>query len=67
LRYTLSARSPDQDLGGASTPEYAWEFEKKGHEVNVRVEGQLVFNTSTQTVTAALAGFGLAYVPEAVK
>ena len=43
---------------------YAWEFEKKGHEVNVRVEGQLVFNTSAQIVTAALAGFGLAYVPE---
>lgn len=43
---------------------YTWEFERKGHEVNVRVEGQLIFNTSAQIVTAVLAGFGLAYVPE---
>ena len=43
---------------------YAWEFEKAGRELKVRVEGQLVFNRLTQIVTAALAGFGLAYVPE---
>jgi DNA-binding transcriptional LysR family regulator len=30
----------------------------------VRVEGQLVLNGTTQMLNAALAGFGLAYVPE---
>ena len=43
---------------------YAWEFEKGGREVRVRVEGQLVFNTATMAVKAALAGAGLAFVPE---
>ncbi len=43
---------------------YAWEFEKGGRELRVRVDGQLVFNGTTQMITAALAGFGLAYVPE---
>jgi DNA-binding transcriptional LysR family regulator len=43
---------------------YAWEFEKDGRELKVRVEGQLVFNGTFQMLNAALAGFGLAYVPE---
>ena len=43
---------------------YAWEFEKDGRELKVRVEGQLVFNNTYQMLNAALAGFGLAYVPE---
>ena len=43
---------------------YAWEFEKGGRELKVRVEGQLVFNSIFQVLNAALAGFGLAYVPE---
>jgi DNA-binding transcriptional LysR family regulator len=43
---------------------YAWEFEKGGRELKVRVEGQLVFNTTAQILNAALTGFGLAYVPE---
>jgi len=43
---------------------YAWEFEQGGRELKVRVEGQLVFNGSFQMLNAALAGFGLAYVPE---
>lgn len=43
---------------------YAWEFEKGGRELKVRVEGQLVFNGLPQILNAALAGFGLAYVPE---
>src|SRR4051812_8411525 len=45
---------------------YAWEFEKGGRELNVRVEGQLIFNGTYQMLNAALAGFGLAYVPEAL-
>ncbi len=43
---------------------YAWEFEKNGHELRVRVEGQLVFNGIALMLKAALAGFGLAYLPE---
>jgi DNA-binding transcriptional LysR family regulator len=43
---------------------YAWEFEKGGRELRVRVEGQLMFNTATLAVKAALAGAGLACVPE---
>jgi DNA-binding transcriptional LysR family regulator len=43
---------------------YAWEFERDGRELKVRVEGQLVFNGIFQVLDAALAGFGLAYVPE---
>jgi DNA-binding transcriptional LysR family regulator len=43
---------------------YAWEFEKGKRELKVHVEGQLVFNSTFQMLNAALAGFGLAYVPE---
>ncbi len=43
---------------------YTWEFERGGREINVRVDGQLVFNNSRQILNAALAGFGLAYLPE---
>jgi DNA-binding transcriptional LysR family regulator len=43
---------------------YAWEFEKSNRELKVRVEGQLVFNGTAQMLNAALAGFGLGYVPE---
>jgi DNA-binding transcriptional LysR family regulator len=43
---------------------YAWEFEKASRELRVRVEGQLTYNTTAQMLSAALAGLGLAYVPE---
>ncbi|RVB38078.1 LysR family transcriptional regulator, partial [Mesorhizobium sp. M7A.F.Ca.CA.001.16.1.1] len=43
---------------------YAWEFEKAGRELKVRVEGQLVFNTAALRMNAVLAGLGLAYLPE---
>ena len=43
---------------------YAWEFEKDGREVKVRVEGQFVFNTFALRLNAALDGFGLACLPE---
>ena len=45
---------------------YAWEFEKDGRELRVHVEGQLVFNGTFQMLNAALAGSGLAYLPEDV-
>jgi DNA-binding transcriptional LysR family regulator len=43
---------------------YAWEFEKGGHKLKVRIEGQLIFNTAAQMLNAASAGLGLAYLPE---
>src|SRR5882672_21592 len=43
---------------------YAWEFEKRGRELKVRVDGQLVFNDIALRLNAVLAGFGLAYLPE---
>jgi DNA-binding transcriptional LysR family regulator len=43
---------------------YPWEFEKRGRELKVRVEGQLVFNNIALRLNAALAGLGLAYLPE---
>jgi DNA-binding transcriptional LysR family regulator len=43
---------------------YAWEFEKAGREVEVRVEGQLTFNTLWMRLRAARAGLGIAFVPE---
>lgn len=47
-------------LGGL----YAWEFERDGREMRVRVEGQLTLNSLPQRLDAAEAGLGLAYVPE---
>jgi DNA-binding transcriptional LysR family regulator len=43
---------------------YAWEFEKGGRELRVRVEGQITCNGTAQMLNAALGGTGLAYVPE---
>jgi DNA-binding transcriptional LysR family regulator len=43
---------------------YAWEFEKGGREVKVRVDGPLTFNTLGMRLSAARAGLGIAYVPE---
>lgn len=43
---------------------YAWEFEKGGRDLRVRVDGQLTYNTTAQMLNAALAGMGVAFVPE---
>jgi DNA-binding transcriptional LysR family regulator len=45
---------------------YAWEFEKDGKELRVRVSGQLTFNNSYAMVDAAVSGFGIAYVPDSM-
>jgi DNA-binding transcriptional LysR family regulator len=42
---------------------YQWEFEKDGHELKVRVEGQLAFNRIDLVREAALAGLGIAFLP----
>ncbi|MES1200369.1 MAG: LysR family transcriptional regulator [Pseudomonadota bacterium] len=43
---------------------YPWEFERDGRELNLRVEGQLIFNRLGQILCAALDGLGIAWVPE---
>jgi DNA-binding transcriptional LysR family regulator len=45
---------------------YAWEFEKYGQALRVRVDGQLTFNNSYAMVDAAISGFGVAYVPDSL-
>lgn len=43
---------------------YAWQLQKDGREVKVKVKGQLIFNGLSQITNAAVAGYGLAFVPE---
>ncbi|WP_427308195.1 LysR family transcriptional regulator [Cupriavidus sp. H39] len=42
---------------------YAWDFERHGQALNVRVDGQAVFNNTFLMLQAALDGVGFAYVP----
>jgi DNA-binding transcriptional LysR family regulator len=42
---------------------YAWDFERDGRALSVRVSGQTVFNNTFLMLQAALDGMGLAYVP----
>jgi DNA-binding transcriptional LysR family regulator len=41
-----------------------WELRKGRREVQVRTDGQLIFNSTYQMLDAALDGFGLAYLPK---
>ncbi len=43
---------------------YAWELAHGSQTLEVRVDGQLTFNGIYQVLSAAVAGQGLAYVPE---
>lgn len=43
---------------------YVWDFDDKNGSLNIRVEGKLIFNTSEPIVDAALAGLGIAFLPE---
>lgn len=52
------------NLRMASGSVYAWEFEKDGREINVRVEGQLTFNRVDLVLAAAMAGHGIAFLGE---
>jgi DNA-binding transcriptional LysR family regulator len=42
-----------------------WEFERNGRKLKIRVDGPMIFNTTTHVVDAALGGMGVAYLPEA--
>jgi DNA-binding transcriptional LysR family regulator len=43
---------------------YVWDFARRGKQVNVRVDGPLIFNASPPQVDAALAGLGITLLPE---
>ena len=43
---------------------YAWEFQQDGRDIRMRVDGQLTYNSTLPMVEAAVAGYGIAYVPE---
>lgn len=43
---------------------YIWEFSRDGRDLNVRVDGQLIFNDMAMALQATLEGFGLACVME---
>lgn len=43
---------------------YVWEFERRGEPLNVRVDGQMILNSTPHIVLAALAGLGIAFLPE---
>jgi DNA-binding transcriptional LysR family regulator len=43
---------------------YVWDFARKGKQVNVRVDGPLIFNTVAPQVDAALLGLGIVLLPE---
>ncbi|GHB13441.1 LysR family transcriptional regulator [Salinicola rhizosphaerae] len=43
---------------------YAWEFEKEGREIRVKVQGQLTFNTIEPVLQAAIDGYGIGYLPD---
>ncbi|WP_313003004.1 LysR family transcriptional regulator [Pseudomonas sp.] len=45
---------------------YAWEFEKEGESLKVRVCGQVTLSGVYPLLDAALDGFGLSYIPENV-
>ena len=45
---------------------FMWEFEKNGQALNVRIEGQLVFNNIAMRLESVLQGLGLDYMPEDV-
>jgi len=43
---------------------YVWEFERRGRQLNVRVDGQVILNSTPHIVLAALEGLGIAFLPE---
>lgn len=45
---------------------YAWEFEQDGHELRVRVEGQLIFSSILPVLEATIDGFGISYLPQSM-
>lgn len=45
---------------------YAWEFSRDGEDLRIPVNGQVIVSTATASLTAALAGLGISYLPEEV-
>lgn len=43
---------------------FIWPFEKDGREMNVRIQGQMAFNSISMMRRAALDGLGIAFMPD---
>ena len=43
---------------------YVWEFERQGEQLNVRVDGQVVLNSTPHIVLVVLEGLGMAFLPK---
>lgn len=43
---------------------YVWDFSRKGKQINVRVDGPLIFNSVPPQIDAAVAGLGISLLPE---
>lgn len=43
---------------------YAWEFQKGSEAMQVKVEGQVIFNSVNACLRATLDGFGIGFLPE---
>jgi len=56
----ISLRLPSKDAL------MSWELRRGRKGIDVKVSGQLVFNNAYQMLEAAMAAFGLAYVPMAL-
>ena len=66
-RHDASRRAVLHQSAPAQSRElFAWAFRNGDKEHRIKVEGQPVFSTLPAVLMAALAGFGLAYVPEAM-
>ena len=62
--YDLTSHSCINQRMPTSGGLYVWDFERRGRKANVRVDGPLIFNTTPPQVDAALAGLGIALLPE---
>jgi DNA-binding transcriptional LysR family regulator len=67
-RPTTPQQLTEHDCIGLRLPTYGglmtWEFRRRGRGVHVHVSGRLVFSAGDMVLSAALAGYGLAWVPE---
>jgi DNA-binding transcriptional LysR family regulator len=67
IQYAVASRFHERFVWDAGSPAFAREFEKRGREPKVRVDGQFVFNSIALRLNAVLAGLRLAYLPDQVQ
>jgi DNA-binding transcriptional LysR family regulator len=67
-RPTAPQHLTEHDCIGMRLPTHgglmAWDFQRRGRGVSVRVAGRLIFSAADMILAAALAGAGLAWLPQ---